>query len=144
MTPLEWVALPLYLLTPLFFVFFGNGDLRKKDERYLAHLQTYMFIPGVWGLVVSWFAVSTLIGVAGFLFWRDAAAATLYEHTLGLWWANLLCLMVWFRLAKLQYNGAAFAVMLAAVATAIAAVVLMGKFTAQKIHRVNFRLTGFA
>ncbi len=127
MTPLEWIALPIYLLTPLFFVFFGNGDLRKKDERYLAHLQAYMFIPGVWALVVSWFALALLVGVAGFLFWRDATAAALYEHTLGLWWANLILLMVWMRLAKLVYTTAAFVFMVAVVATAIAAVVLMGK-----------------
>lgn len=125
MTPLDWVALPVYLLTPMAFIFAGNGDLRKKDERYLAHLQNHMFIPGVWGLAVSWFALSVLIGVAGFLFWRDAAAATFYEHVLGLWWVNLICLMVWFRLAKMHYMGAAFAVKLAVVGTAIAAVVLM-------------------
>ncbi len=140
MTPLDWVALPVYLLTPMAFIFAGNGDLRKKDERYLAHLQTHMFIPGVWGLAVSWFALSVLIGVAGFLFWRDAAAATLYEHTLGLWWVNLICLMVWFRLAKMQYLGAAFAVKLAVVGTAIAAVVLMGKKSCPR-SQSNFCLT---
>ena len=134
MTPLEWVGFPAYLLAPLGFIFFGNGDLRRKDETYLAKLQSHFFIPGIWGLIFSWTVLGLLMGVAGFLFWKDSAAAALYDPTLALFWANLALLMAWFRLIKMGHPTAAFIVNLVGVfGTALAAAILMavsGSFAA--------------
>lgn len=128
MLPIEWIGALGFVGFPLFIGLFGMGDLRKSDMRYLGQLQAAMWIPGVWALVTSWAVIYTLIGVSGYLFWRDSSLSSLYDAGIALNWVSILCMAIWMRLAKMRnYTIASFIILLLGVCcTSIATLIIYG------------------
>jgi tryptophan-rich sensory protein len=128
MLPIEWLGVLGFVGLPLCVGLFGMGDLRKADLRYLVQLQGIMWIPGVWALVTSWSVIYTLIGVSGYIFWRDSSASYLYDAGIALNLVSILCMGIWMRLAKMKkYAVTSFVILLLGVCcTSIAALVIYG------------------
>lgn len=128
MLPIEWLGVLGFVGLPLGVGLFGMGDLRKADVRLLGRLQGVMWIPGVWALVTSWAVIYTLIGVAGYIFWRDSSASYLYDAGIALSLVSILCMGIWMRLAKMEfYTIASFIILLLGVCcTSIATLVIYG------------------
>lgn len=128
MLPIEWLAVPVYVGIPIFFAIFGIGSIRKGDIFYLNELSKAMLIPWIWLLATSWTVVMTMMGVAGFIFWRDSSASYLYDAGIVLSWVSFLCTGIWLALARTKENNiAAFIFLLVgACCPSIATLVIYG------------------
>lgn len=128
MLPIEWLAVPVFVGIPIFFAIFGIGSIRNGDILYMDRLRSVMLIPWLWVLATSWTAVFTLMGVAGYIFWRDSSASYLYDAGIALSWVSFLCTGIWLILARTKTNViASFVVLLiGACCTSIATLVIYG------------------
>ena len=102
MFPLDFVALPVYVFLPLALGWFGSGDLRKSDKRFINGVNRELLTPNIFVLAFSLTVQLTMTGVAAFLYWRDSSTFRLWETGLYFFWVHILAFLLRVRLVKMH------------------------------------------
>lgn len=96
----EWIAAVAYIGFPLYYLFTSH-PFSRRDQRYYEHLTLHSRVyprPGPWQNIfwIGWTILYIFIGVASYLFWRDAdSTASQYVAGLTLHWLALLFNFGW-------------------------------------------------